>query len=69
LCGVSSIGYSTRTSLSHENVSVIIINHIHSLGITKIFKKNQSKNKQQKTKKQKAKQTNKQIGKQPNKKM
>ena len=37
--------YSTRKSLSHEDVSVIIIHHIPSLGITKNFKKNQSNNK------------------------
>jgi hypothetical protein len=50
--------YSKRRSLSHEDVSVMIINHIPSLGIKKNFKKNQS----QKTtkKKQKQKQTYKQ---------
>jgi hypothetical protein len=36
--------HSTWKSLSHEDVSVIIINHISSLGITKNFKKNQSNN-------------------------
>jgi hypothetical protein len=49
--------YSTRKSLSHVEVSVIIINHIPSLRITKNFKKNQSK-KKQKTKR--TKQTTKQ---------
>jgi hypothetical protein len=40
--------YSTRKSLSLEDVSVIIINYIPSLGITKNFKKNQSNNKNNK---------------------
>jgi len=51
--------YSTRRSLSHEDVSVIIINHIPSLEITKNFKKNQSNT-------NKNTQTNKQTNKQPN---
>ena len=37
--------YRTWKSLSHEDVSAIIINHIPSLGITKNFKKNKSKTK------------------------
>jgi hypothetical protein len=44
--------HSTWKSLSHEDVSVIIINHIPSLGITKNFKKNQSNNKTPKQAKQ-----------------
>jgi len=35
--------YSTRQSLTHNDVSVIIINHVPSLEITKNFKKNKSK--------------------------
>jgi len=52
--------YRTWKSLSHEDVSVIIINHIPSLGITKNFKKNKSNNNKNK---------NKTKNKQPNKKM
>jgi len=37
------VAYSTRKSLSHNDVSVIMINHIPSLGITKNFKMNKSK--------------------------
>jgi hypothetical protein len=49
---------------AHEDVSLIIINHIPSLEITKNFKKNQSKKTNKQAKNKKAKQTTKQ----PNKK-